>query len=340
MDLAAFKGLNRIVSLFHRPATTRAALTNALLFVIWEAIVIGLELLVNHHVWIIGQVMLIPMGMYAVAMGVEAERKIDPIQHLVAEENGPNAPFMFSRGFKLYHEREFRGLTEEDRDNALSALADALNNPMSQTDYVPAILKDIRTKAVWAVCGRKDQATADSLYGACVESFTKRGNHVERIFFPPLTAEDAKVLRSAITKHLSAGMNPRSDGGMTVRVFRSWQVADAVLHNDHLPRGFGMTLMGQCPRVPATASIEPVENSIDCVLIHWGGLGTGDGDHKGIVLRGRVWGEFFRDLFVKVSKNTFVANSNDPHGATPTCPMEWETFVDKNHFPHYGVPRR
>lgn len=322
-------------------ARLRASLWSSVATVFVADLVIILVEWKRHELVLWAHLILLPITMATVAIGYLSAKR-EPISELVREHSAPSAPFMLSKTIELFQELETDATKEPSRSRR-ARRADAVVEaflakirPLKQVqvlaqDVADAIYKElgveIRSRAVWAVCGRKDPQTADLLYEACKKAFEAR-NHIERVFFPPDSAADAKDILSAIAKHLEVQM--------TVRVFAKRHDAAAALYGLHLPRGFGMTWIGHCLRSANNnaATREPVAitDVPASVFVHWGGLKRDT--HNGILLQGNMdWADHLWELFEAIRGSTVIANSDNNGNVVP---MTIDEFKKK--YPHYTGP--
>lgn len=327
------------------PRCARSMWVSVMIIGVTEAIVLWVEHSYQVQMHLL-HLILLPMAMASAAIGFR-EGKDEPRAKLFKQPNAPKAPFMVAQTIDLYQHVSSGsdGYADGSSPRELIRRADAvLELFLSQIcalksignlsdSVVETIFSSDRPKEsrpVWAVCGRKEQSNARTLYQACEDSHTA-GEHIERVFFPPESPEDSRDILEGIEKHLRACM--------TVRVFKSRKDALSTLYEFHLPRGFGMTWIGSSKQFtgkrPAEQVPIPTADSSATVFIHWGGLqGL---EHHGVILTGNAdWARHLWKLCHDIQVKAVLANADELTGLV--VPMTLKKFLTK--YPHYGEHRK
>ncbi|MBI4547089.1 MAG: hypothetical protein HY707_03855 [Ignavibacteriae bacterium] len=250
-------------------------------------------------------------------IGFDRARSDDPIRKLFHQPDAVKAPYLLACAAALHRKPD---VSDRDKRKAIEELGAEIRELNNEIKYIGAMINDVKTHSVWAVCGRKTDHSAPSFYEANQESFDA-GNYIERAFLPPTTVAEA----ASIQKAIQAYHFPK---GMLVRALNKNQNADDVRHAHILPPGFGMTIMGECNRLAGNPQCDP--DSKYAVLIHWGGMDSA-GTHYGVVLRQKGWLDYFWNIFKQLRGVTDIVN---PGGDS----RKWADFIKD--YPAYDLVSR
>jgi len=272
----------------------------------------ALQLFVPNVATVIAAVVILLSPAIFVLVGYDRALSDEPIRNLFDRPDAAKAPYLLACAARL----QSQDYSARNKREAIEELGREIQALKTENKYIGAVIKEIRTHAVWAVCGRKGDQNAPSFYEANQESFAN-GNHIERAFLPPRTPAETTSIKTAIEYH-------HFPTGMLVRALKPSQNADDVQHTHILPPGFGMTIMGRCARLHDNRDCDP--DSMCAVLIHWGGLDLA-GTHYGVVLRKDAWLKYFWTLFDQLRGVTDIVNQG---GISPG----WNSFIQN--YPAYG----
>lgn len=272
------------------------------------------QLFVPNVATVIAAVVILLSPPIFVLIGFDIAISNDPIRKLFSQPDAVKAPYLLASAAALHQNPD---VSARDKSEAIEELSSEIRTLKNEIRYIGAVINDVKTHSVWAVCGRKTDQNAPNFYKANQESF-KAGNYIERTFLSPTTAAEAKSIKMAIDQfHFPTGM--------LVRTLNPNQNADGVREAHNLPPGFGMTIMGDGTRLDGNPQRDPDRKY--AVLIHWGGVGHA-ATHYGVVLKKQGWLDYFWGVFEQLRGVTDIVN---PDRVSRT----WDDFIKD--YPAYKV---